>query len=364
MSFIKNIFGKKDEPIRNYTEFWNWFSKNEKEFYNVVKNEKDIVKDFFDKLSPKLDELKDGYYFLAGMFNENTVELVITADGNTQNIVFVEELISQAPKIPGWKFTALKPALNIEDVSIDMGGYKFNSDNMYFYYEELSGYPDEIDIKIIHDSLNNDNRSEITNGVYIFLDNYLGELDFVNNIDNLQIISHAEAQKELIPINKMKDFLIWRQKEFIEKYEGTRYDTEKDEHSLLEAQLKGGGKLFATINTQILKWDRKASHPWVSILTIKYDGHDRNGMPNETDFELLNIIENEILDSMVDKEGYLNIGRQTANNEREIYFACKDFRKPSKIFYQIQKKYSDKFEIESDIFKDKYWRTFERFNPN
>ncbi len=54
--------------------------------------------------------------------------------------------------------------------------------------------------------------------------------------------------------------------------------------------------------------------------------------------------------------------RQTAKGEREIYFACKDFRKPSKVFYQIQQNHSDNFEINYTIYKDKYWQTFERFN--
>src|SRR5690606_20493277 len=109
MSFIKNIFGKKDKPIKSYSDFWNWFQNNEKTFFNVVKSHKDIEKGFFDKLSPKLAELKDGYFYLTGMYDDNTVELVLTADGNTKNIVFIEELIEQAPKINGWKFTALKP---------------------------------------------------------------------------------------------------------------------------------------------------------------------------------------------------------------------------------------------------------------
>ena len=108
MSFLKNILGKKDSPIKSYSDFWNWFHDNEKTFYNVVKSNKDIEKGFFDKLSPKLAELKDGYFFLTGMYDENTVELVLTADGNTKNIVFIEELVEQAPKIKGWKLSDLK----------------------------------------------------------------------------------------------------------------------------------------------------------------------------------------------------------------------------------------------------------------
>jgi len=355
---------KKDEPIKSYADFWNWFQNNEKTFFNVVKNQKNIEKEFFDKLSPKLAELKEGYFFLAGMLDDNTAELILTADGNIKNIVFVEELVAQAPKIKGWKFTALKPALDIENVAINMYGYRFDSKNLFFYSNENADYPDEIDISIVHNDLTEENKNEIVNGTYIFLDNYLGELDFVNNIDNLNIIGKREAQKELVPIAKLKEFLIWRQKEFIEKYEGVRGNTENDAHSGLEAKLKNGKTLLAVINTQLLNWDSKASHPWVAVFTIKYDGSETNGMPNKDDYESLNEIENDMLQYLIDKDGYLYIGRQTADGEREIYFACKDFRKPSKVFFEAQQKYADKFVIEYDIYKDKYWQSFRRFNPN
>jgi hypothetical protein len=69
-----------------------------------------------------------------------------------------------------------------------------------------------------------------------------------------------------------------------------------------------------------------------------------------------------IMHELKDVDGYLNVGRQTSEGEREIYFACKDFRKPSKVFFNTQKKHPDNFEIEYDIYKDKYWKTFERFN--
>ena len=362
MSFLKNIFGKKDEPIKSYNDFWNWFIKYEKDFSKVVNNRNEIEKGFFDKLSPKLAELKEGYFFLSGMYDDNTVELVLTADGNTKNIVFVEELVNSAPNIEGWKITAHKPAMSIENVNITMAGFEFSQKNINFYANEFKDYPDEIDITLVHDELTEENKKQITNGSYIFLDNYLGELDFVNNIDTLKTVGKLEAEKELIPISKLKDFLIWRQKEFIEKYKGIRYDTENDGHSTFDGELESGKKLFAVINTDLLSWDSKASHPWIAVMTIKYDGSKCNGMPNENDYELLDKIQDELMKELKDIDGFLNIGRQTANGEREIYFACTDFRKPSKIFLETQQNYLKNFEIEFDIYKDKYWQSFERFN--
>jgi Family of unknown function (DUF695) len=363
MSFLKNIFKTKDKPVQSYEDFWNWFRQNEKIFHKVVKGQGNIEKDFFDKLSPKLNELKDGFFYLTGMYDDNTAELDITVDGTVKNIVFVEELIKSAPNIDGWKFTALKPALDIKDVSIEMARYKFDKENLSFYTNDLAEYPDEIDITVVHSDFNEENKSTIINGTYIFLDNYIGELDFAVTIDNLKLLGKNEAKKELIPIDKLKDFLMWRQKEFIEKYEGVRYDTENDSYSILEAELESGNTLIAVVNTELLKWDSKASHPWISVLTLKYDGSNNNGMPIDKDYKLLDTIEDEIMQELKDIDGYLNIGRQTTKGEREIYFACKDFRKPSKIFFKAQNNYSNSFEIEYDIYKDKYWQSFNRFNP-
>jgi hypothetical protein len=363
MSFLRKLFTNKEEPIKSYSDFWNWFQKHAKYFHKAVEKGDNIEQHFFNKLEPKLNELKEGFYFLTGMSNSNTAELVITADGNIKNIVFVEELVNTAPKIDGWKFTALKPALNVDDVNIGMAGYKFNQEKINFYSNDNPDYPDEIDITIVHKDLNNENRSEIVNGTYIFLDNYLGELNFINIIDKLTIIGSQEVEKEIIPINKLSDFLNWRQKEFIEKYEGKRTDTSNDTFSILEAELKNGRKLIAAINTSLLEWECKASHPWILSFEIKYNGENYNGLPEKETYELLTSYEDELKEVLTDKEGYLYIGRQSADNVREIYFACKEFRKPSKVAFEFQKKYENKEEINYDVYKDKYWMSFNRFIP-
>jgi len=364
MNFLKSIFGKKDAPIETYADFWNWFQMNQIHFHKVVRTGKNIEKNFFDKLEPKLAAIKDGIFYLTGMYDDTTAELIFTAEGVVENIVFIEELVTAAPQINGWRFTALKPALRKEDVSIEMNDLKFNPGNLFFYSNESPYYPDEIEICVIHSDMTDDNRSVIIDGIYIFLDNYLGELNMVSNIDNVKIIYKSEAEKELIPIGKLKDFLIWRQKEFVEKYDGLRYDGVEKESSILETELKNGDFLIAVINTDLLNWAGKASHPWIAVMTIKYDGSRNNGMPNKSDYESLNIPEDEMMVSLTGIDGNLHIGRQTGENKRKVYFACKDFRQPSKVLSAIQQKYGDKFEMDFDIYKDKYWRSFESFMQN
>lgn len=362
MSFLKNIFGK-DEPIRSHQDFWDWFQKNEKSFFEVVRQKGNFERDFFDKVSPKLAQLRDELFLLSGMYDESTAELTITPDGNIKNIVFAEEIVAAAPVIPGWRFTALKPAMDLETFGLRMRGFVVTDENLSFVANELWERPDEIDISVVHEDLNNDNRDAISHAVYIFLDNYLGELTFATVVDNLKVVGSKEVEKELTPVKELKQYLTKRQAEFVEKYDGSRMNTDDDAFTMMEWGLESGNPLIAVINTTLLTWDRKPSHPWIADIRFTYSDEGNLGMPCEATYQLLGEIEDDILGELIDCEGYLNIGRETANNERTVYFACKDFRKPSKVLDRIQRKYSDRFQIDSDIYKDKYWQTFDRFIP-
>ncbi|KAF2341564.1 DUF695 domain-containing protein [Flavobacterium tistrianum] len=363
MGFIDKILGKKEAPIQSYNDFWNWFSANEKAFFKTVQSGENIHKDFFDKLAPKLDETHEGIYFLTGMFDDQTAELVLTPDGAIRNIYAIEELVADAPKINGWKFTALKPASDINNIGITYQDFEFSKESLKFYPRIHEGYPDEIDLVIVYDHFVEEKKSNISNGVYIFLDNYLGELHSVTLIDNLVVTGPDQTSEELIPIEKLKDYLIWREKEFVEKYEGTRHNTENDSYANFEGKKQDGSIVLALINTTIIEWDKKASHPWVFIVGIPFDDCDNGGLPDEKTYKLLEEIEEEIIHSLPDSEGYLNVGRETANNKREIFFTCKDFRKPAKIADELIKKYSGVFEISYEIYKDKYWQSFRHFEP-
>lgn len=338
--------------------------KHEKEFFKTVQSGENIHKGFFDKLAPKLNEIHDGIYFLTGMFDDQTAELVLTPDGVIKNIYAIEELVNNAPKIEGWRFTALKPAKNIKDFRIDYDGIEFNTENLKFYPNIHEDYPDEIDLTIVYDGFIEEKKGELANGVYIFLDNYLGELHSVTLIDNMKIVGPDTPSEELIPIEKLKDYLIWREKEFVEKYEGTRHNTENDGYANFEGKKQDGAVVLALINTTLIQWDKKASHPWVFIVVIPFEDCNNGGLPDEKTYKLLDEIEEEIIQTLPDSDGFLNIGRETANNKREIFFACKDFRKPTKVADELIKKYNVVFEISYEIYKDKYWQSFRHFEQN
>lgn len=360
MKFLKDLF-RKEEDINTYADFWAWFVQHEKDFYKVASSGGDFENDFFDKVSPKLERLKDGLFLLSGMFDDNTAELIITPDGNIKNFVFAEEIVAAAPEIPGWKFTALKRESE-EPFGIRMKDVDVTNDNLHFYANDSWEMPDEIDIVCVHDARTDENADAVRHAVFLFLDNFLGELSFATAIDNLTIISKNDAENDLRHINELKPYLIKRQSEFVEKYEGSRLNTDDDAYTLMEGELANGNPLIAVFNTTLLMWDRKPSHPWIASVGFKFDGNE-HGLPDENIYALLEKIEDDMLVELRDADGYLNIGRETANGERTVYFACKDFRKPSKVLYEISKQNSKEIEMDFEIYKDKYWQSFNHFIP-
>jgi hypothetical protein len=260
----------------------------------------------------------------------------------------------------GWVFTALKPPSEIDTLCIEYNGLEFSADTLSFYVNENADFPDEIDLTIVHRDVNEDNRELMSQGVFLYIDNFVGELNSVLIIDNI-VISQSADGNELIPIVKLPQYLNWRQKEFVEKYEGVIANTQDQEHVIYEAQAKSGLPIIATINSEILRWDAKMSHPWILDIEIQYDGKNNNGLPVKEVNDLLYGIEDEIETELKDIDGYIYIGRESYNNVRSIYFACKDFRKPSRLIREISHKYKKQVPISYSIYKDKYWRSFSRY---
>ncbi len=251
------------------------------------------------------------------MFSDSTAELIITVEGDIKNIVFAEELIAAAPALDHWRFTALKPAMDINNVNITMDGYQFTKDNIFFYSKEQEEYPDEIDLVFVYDG-NAENKNAITTGVCIFLDSFLGELNFATQIDTFTVIGKDHTEKELVPVEKLKDFLSWREREFTEKYKSVKRTDVEDEFSILRAQLDNERPLIACMNLPLLQFDAKASYPWISVIKAHYNGDHNDGLPEKEDFEKLSDIEDKAVEELKEA-GYLYIGRESADNVKESF---------------------------------------------
>jgi hypothetical protein len=356
MGIFSKLFGKKENPINSYDEFWAWFQQQASQFHRVVKNPVAINEGFFRKIYPKLTQLNPSFQLLAGMIDENTAELVFTADGIVKYIPLIEEIVAAAPAIPGWRFVALKPEFLKDEMNVVMDGQHFNSKTIRFCTMEDAAYPDQISIGLVHSAYQVSDHELFANGCLVFIDNYLGELNAALQIDHIEMLRSRNPQQETIAIDKLPDYLKWRQSEFVEKYQGTLHDSSDDNFGVLDAKLSDGSPLVAVLNKSLLDWDAKASHPWVLTIMIQYPAPGGLGMPEAVTADVMARLEEEIEQQLSEADGYLNVARQTAQSQRVIFFACREFRKPAKVMAQIVKKNLGKLTLDYDIFKDPYWR--------
>lgn len=360
MDLLKTDIGQ--SPYRAlYRQFWTWFKAHAALLFDRLKTVNEAEDSFFELLSPQLGPLKDRVFFLVGMHDDATAELIFTADGVIKNIVFAEELVAAAPRIDNWKFTALKPEHSANEINVELSGLKFEEKSICFYPIRHEKYPDEIELVIVLAHFTEEQKSSAYSGAFIFIDHLLGEINAVTLIDTIKIAAKAEADAELIPIAKLKPYLVWREKEFVEKYGDYYYDSAHDTYTGFEAQLKSGSKLIATMNTAALNWEFKGSHPWILKIAINYDGSANEGFPDTETLAWINQFDDLLLDYFPESDGFINLGRETGEGIREIYFACKGFREPSRITQHLILQFAGKLEMDYQIFKDKYWQTFERY---
>lgn len=365
MKFIKNIFGKKEaqkSKLRNQitiVEFWNWFKENQSRFHRAVKEQNNIQFEFINPVFNKLNQIREGAFLLAGMMDEYKAELVLTAEGNLLNFPYIIEIVESSPQLENWQFTAFKPSMDFPNFGINMGHKSFSTDNISFNPNIDSNYPDQIDIKLVFTEEYNEEENElIEKGTFIFVENYLGELKLATQVDRISVEHQIDSSKELIPITKLNEYINWREKEFEEKYTGTVHSADESNYSSLEWN-KGDKAIVGVVNSDLIRWDQKASHPWIMVITIEFDENENNGMPNQEALQTYYQFEDNLRELLPDKEGYVHVAQTTGLGKREIYYANKDFKKPIQILDQMKNEVNFKYSIE--VFKDKYWQSMKHF---
>lgn len=360
MSFLKKFFTKEKQEPNSKEAFWEWFTSNEKKFRKAVRDQSNVHEIFINPLSAKLNLMREGFTLLIGMIGDDKVEMIISVDGVLKNIVFAEELIACAPSNEHWEFRALKPAIDVANFNLAIGGTNFTEENLFFNPIEETDYPDEIVIEVIHLEHKSEVSHLLIHGAITFLDNYLGELFFTTSIDNFKLSGKENFSEDAIPISKLKNYIIWRQKEIDESTTNHNYQSDSTNFSVLEGSTENGKPLFAHVNLELLDYEYKTSYPYTLILEIKYD-RDPFGLPLKADKDKFDEFELLISTALDNSKNYLKFGRQTANGSLFIFFLCKEFRVCSKRVDEIKRAHKFKVTSSYNIYKDKYWRTLEGF---
>jgi len=360
MSFLDKIFGKNVKELNvveleaQYEQFWSWFKANEEEFKKTIETHDRVVEDFIDIVGPKLKEINKDFNMLTGMGKDGVGELIITPDGRVRALPFIEDFIAAAPEIEGWRFVSCKPST--KGIGLNMGDFVLNEDTISFIPIHTDGYPDYIHLRFIIKACTPENESELGNALFIFLDNYLGEIETMTMIDYLEVAGEEGVVGELVPMSKLSDYLSYREAEFVEKYDAIKHNSVNDSYVILEGNANDM-PLIAVVNSSFLNWDQKMSYPWVVKLSIQYNGNE-NGMPAKSDVAMMD----EIEDLIVESNYVTSVARETGSNERTLFLATKDYKNASREVQKTISLFTDKFEIDYAIYRDKYWMGLEMYN--
>ncbi len=360
---FQKLFNKNENPLEDspYSEFWNWFKLHSKEFHQIIKSGHEVEKRFVEDFALRLDQLDLQINFLVGLDADGDAELIFTPDGILKYVIHAEDLASSAPAISNWKFKALKRAMKINGFGVKSGDFYFNSENIQFYPNNQDQYPDEINLVFVYDQYHVEAHQELLNGVYIFLDNFLGEELIMEKIDHIELRGPGKDIDELISVEKLKDYIIWREKEFLEKYQQVNYNSLEDELTLFEGTVDQGIPMLSVINCKALEWEYKASHPWMLVIIQNYQPKDELGLPDDSSLNLFENIQSDMETLLPESAGYIQIGTETLDGRRELFIACREYRQATRMAKLIQQKYQQRMEIDFDIFKDKYWKTFNNY---
>ena len=198
----------------------------------------------------------------------------------------------------------------------------------------------------------------IETGTYTFIENYLGEIKSMVQLDEVRFEHNIDKSIELNPIEKLESYINWREKEFIEKYDGFVFDTDNSDYASME-WTEDGNDIIGICNTELIRWDAKASHPWIIVITIEFDAEVKLGMPEDDLLEKMYDFEENLRNRLKDKDGYLQVAQNTGAGKREIYFANKEYEQPIRVLDEIKSEID--FEFDYEIFRDKYWRSMRHF---
>jgi hypothetical protein len=168
-------------------KFWNWFADNQDEIMHFERDQDRI----FNKLIGKLREVDPDLVFEFGPKGD-TREFVIGAAGLKRAFPAVTALVSAAPKLPGWKFTAFRPR-RTELSSLVVGGKRVAPEEVQFVLLED---PHGAAIHLFLPGYREGDEALATIG-FLFLDQSLGEYDVETYVGLIQIFPSEPRGSEL-----------------------------------------------------------------------------------------------------------------------------------------------------------------------
>jgi len=192
--------------------FWDWFEVNQTA-YQFINDVEDVERDrLMDTICNELQKLNENLWVEIGGNPDDGMELIVTAEGNTDYFAMVENVIAQAPEIKNWMFTAFIPPDTEGPWIVEYAGIKLNSEEMWFLPLEEEENPKSIGLRVCTPNyeLIKDNEYFMS-AVYNMLESLLGEKTFALDVDYVEAGQVPEDPEEegMMELQEVLEYVNW-----------------------------------------------------------------------------------------------------------------------------------------------------------
>ncbi|MGF1688870.1 hypothetical protein L4C36_19675 [Photobacterium japonica] len=163
--------------------FWQWFEANTSKIESYKEGDDEAI---LDEILTHLHAYNSSLYYEFST-NLEPNELVITAEGDPDQVDSVMNLVSAAPDVAGWAFIAFKPAHGFTFITT-YEGVDYDPAKLWFLPLSSKNNPQALGLRVGIPNYDEGIHKHAKNAMYIVLDSGIGEKKVIENIDYLETV--------------------------------------------------------------------------------------------------------------------------------------------------------------------------------
>lgn len=169
--------------VNDAAKFWRWFEEKSDDFRFFREMEPEECEELFESLTERLHLYCTSLFFEMRINAINEGEFIVTAEGVVEFFDDAEFLVSKAPEIDHWTFTALIPA-DEDNEGIEYEDLDLIPSEMWFTAIEDADMPDKLNLVIHFMDYDLVKMNEhLDTAIFLLLQSVLGEKMFAQHIN-------------------------------------------------------------------------------------------------------------------------------------------------------------------------------------
>jgi hypothetical protein len=194
----------------------------------------------------------------------------------------------------------------------------------------------------------------------MYVQNGIGELKAATLIDDMDFGPVPEDSSALIPVAKLDSYLLWREKEFVEKYQAGQIEKVPELFNVIEGQDEEGNIMIAIVNTAYEHWPYKPAYQWLLSVSMEYEAAE-SGLPNEKMLAAMQSEEEQVIKMLIGQSETIYVSSKTFKGARTACFYTRSYELPSQLMHAWADQHPNSVISGFFVEKDKYWRCLEEF---